>query len=58
MASISGYVAELRHAVRTEGPYGGVRPEHLEQIRRDLAAGTFGGEVDTDRAVSALLREL
>jgi hypothetical protein len=58
LSSVSGYMAELRHAVRTEGPYGGVRPNVIEQIRRDFAAGTFGGEADMDRALNALLKEL
>ena len=58
LASISGYVAELRHSVRTENPFGGVRNDLIEQIRRDFAAGTFGGEADLDRAVDALIKEL
>jgi hypothetical protein len=58
LSTISDYVGELRHTVRTEGPYGGVRPEVIDQIRRDFASGTFGGEADMDRALDALLREL
>jgi hypothetical protein len=56
--SLSSFATELRHAVRTEAPYGGVRPEVLEQVRRDLAAGTLGGDADMDRALNALLKEL
>lgn len=58
LSTITDYVTELRHNVRTEGPFGGVRPEVIDQIRRDFAAGTFGGEADVDRALDALLREL
>lgn len=57
-AALSDYVAELRHAVRTEGPYGGVRPDVISQLRREFSMGTFGGEADVDRAVNALLKEL
>jgi len=58
LATVGSYIAELRHAVRTEGPYGGVRPHLVEQIRREFVTGSFGGEADMDRALNALMKEL
>lgn len=55
-STISDYLSELRHAARTEAPFGGVRHDVIAKIRQEW--GTFGGEADTERALDALMKEL
>lgn len=55
-STISDYLSELRHAARTEAPFGGVRHDVIAKIRQEW--GTLGGEADTERALDALMKEL
>jgi hypothetical protein len=55
-STISDYLTELRHAARTEAPFGGVRSDVIAKLREEW--GTFGGEADTERALDALMKEL
>lgn len=57
LVTVNETLSEMRHLTRTQPVYGEVRPDVVNQIRRELKAGTFGGAADVDRAVDALLRE-
>jgi hypothetical protein len=59
--SLSGagrYAGELRETARTEGRFGGIRPDVVAGIRKEMAEGRFGGAADVEKAIDALLMEL
>ena len=58
MSSVSQFVSELRHTLNTEGLYGVVRTDVVEQIRHDMLSGQLGSDADIQRAVDSLLRSL
>ena len=58
LSDISQSLTEMRHEIRTQGPYGPVRPELIAAIRQEMASGKFGGEDDLDRACNSLLKLL
>jgi anti-sigma28 factor (negative regulator of flagellin synthesis) len=51
-------VSELRDAAASGGRYGTIDTEKVAAIKKEIAAGTFGGTDDTERAIDALLEEL
>ena len=58
VSTISQFVTKLRLSANTQGMYGTVREEVVEQIRQDMASGRFGSDDDLERAVDSLLRAL
>jgi hypothetical protein len=58
VSTISQFVTTLRHSANTQGLYGTVRENVVEQIRQDMASGRFGNDDDLERAVDSLLRSL
>jgi hypothetical protein len=60
-AELSGtgrMVSETRETARAEGRYGGIRPDVVAGIKKEMAEGRFGGSADVERAIDALLMEL
>ncbi len=60
-AELSGtgrMVSETRETARAEGRYGGIRPDVVAGIKKEMAEGRFGGAADVERAIDALLMEL
>lgn len=58
MSSVSQFVGELRHTLNTEGMYGVIRADVVEQIRHDMQSGQLGSDEEIQRAVDSLLRSL
>lgn len=60
-ADLSGtgrVVSELRDTARSEGRYGGIRPDVVAGIKKEMSEGRFGGSADVEKAIDALLMEL
>jgi len=52
------FAGEIRETARAEGRFGGIRPEVVAGIRKEMAEGRFGGAADVEKAIDALLMEL
>lgn len=60
-SSLSGagrFAGDIRDTARAEGRFGGIRPDVVAGIRKEMSEGRFGGAADVEKAIDALLMEL